>query len=245
MLRSSLGIALLVLSACENESATPAPATPTNKVAAPVGCTAANTVFELKHHDTPAGWKVVGTIEILVSGRPEPGAVQFDGYVIKDATGKAVAEKQLPAQMKSEEEFRKALADGMCSIGGAAAVAPADRKSEAELDNELKTTGKTRLALAVLASPPENEAADLDLLCTKPKDIDEQPDDPRARQLGYLFDGFDRYRFLSSRKWRDFMGQIRAAEGQDAVHARSRDLQNAARAAGKTTCWFAQVLEAL
>ncbi len=247
-MKMALGVALVFLAGC-GSSTTPPPSTPAPEAAPPAttGCTAENTIIYLTPTAVPAGWRLVGSLEMVVSGKPEPGGTHFDAMIVKSAAGKTVLEKPLhEPDWKTERDFRHEVAQGMCAVGGAAIIGTLGGRTEKELDAELASKGKTHLQESVIAPVREDEAADVALLCTKPPNLDVgAAQDADERTTRAYFDGQTRFRFLTSRKWRTFMRVLGDANGREPIRQAGRELADAARAAGKSTCWYAETMQAM
>jgi hypothetical protein len=226
----------------------PRDAEPPSRAVSPTSDCDSSNVILASHRpaNVPSSWKNVGTLEVHLHG--EGGRESdFTTYDVRDVSGKTVLTRPFKELVKrpgdsGDMAFRRFLAQGICSVGGVAAVGP-PRSNEQALEEKLKKTGDATLAFEVLAPPNEDEAGDLERVCRKPAaKFDEE--EPKMRVAHEFLAAKEEVGFLTSRKWRTWMGKVDEASSEtmgrvaDGFAAATRD-------AGKPSCFLPESLKKL
>jgi hypothetical protein len=182
-----------------------------------------------------ATWVPVGTLAISVN---ETDVTKVE---LKDGTGKAVPTENAPKDKSGD--FKTFITTSTCKVGGIFAVID-------EAKNKGAAGAKSgTLAIDLYKPAKDDEPGDIASLCTRPaileklgKEIDPSQE-PRVAAAFYE-------ESLTSQKWRAWQltmerefSKVEDEKGLVAIKkAKADELERAAKASGKTSCWFADAL---
>lgn len=230
-------LAGVVVAGCGGSAPPPSSATtPTSKTtdtgsAAPSSGPCTATVVSKKD----PSWQRVGTARIQLAGE------SIQRIEVVDAGGKAVPTEDAPKDRSGD--FKRWIRGATCTVGGLYAwIDPASEKAAAKAPNP-------KLELELYKPAKDDEGRDLGSLCARPAAIDAAGSGLDPAQETMIAAAFYE-ESLTSQRWRAWFqsmdeelqkagdakatGRIRASRGDE--------LDRAAKAAGKTTCWFATAL---
>jgi hypothetical protein len=217
-------------------------------LAATKGCDSTSTsVMPKRPSNVPSSWKNVGRLEVHVRGEPDK-KTDFTTYDVRDPAGVVVMTRSFKEMVKQDGDtgdmtFRTFLAQGICRLGGVAGVGPVGQ-NDRQLDEQLRATGNATLVFELLAPPQEDEGGDLDRVCRKPS-AGPATDDPQTRAAHEYLAAKDELRFLSSRKWRTWLGKVENANGAAELARVGDAFVAATREAGKPSCFFPTAVKEL
>jgi hypothetical protein len=215
-----LPVVLLALAGCAAADPLPAvspaaTATPEAAAETPADCSAEMT------SKRPTGWLDAGTIVItFVDGKTT-------SVEIRDTSGKSVSSPPIDAGTPeaSRENVRKAV----CLAGGVLGVVAG------------KPPKSGTIIIDTLRPAKEDAAADLALLCSEPTDMLTDADPSQKVTIARHMYG----ERLTSARYRGWLHHLSVAVHDENATQRSSQiaiLSADAKAAGKTSCWFADSL---
>lgn len=180
-------------------------------------------------------WQRVGTARIQLAGE------SIQRIEVVDAGGKAVPTDNAPKDRSGD--FKRWIRSATCRVGGLYAwIDPGSEKAAANAPNP-------KLELELYKPAKDDEGRDLGSLCTRPAAIDAAGSGLDPAQETMIAAAFYE-ESLTSQRWRAWFQSMdeelqKASDAKATAHIRASrgdELDRAAKAAGKTTCWFATAL---
>ncbi|HEY8091234.1 MAG TPA: hypothetical protein VIF09_25400 [Polyangiaceae bacterium] len=215
-MRTLVVLALSLASCASASSTTVAPTAATGETPVPP---AAGECLAAPARKAPEGWIDAGQIVVQVAaGKP----VSLE---VKDASGKTV-QPSGPIDASSPRAAREAMRLAACTAGGLVFVVGAPPPE----------TGA--FPIAVLKPVKEDEAGDLAMLCAEPKDMPPGMDPSQKATIAAQMYG----ERLTSTRYRGWLRRLDKAVHADDAAGRAQSVDELARSAGKSGCWFAEMV---